>query len=56
MQLEKVAQSLIKGPILTSKACPCFIIPLLVKIDSSNIKIHALLNFEALHASWTRAL
>jgi hypothetical protein len=34
MQLEKVAQSLIKGPILTSEASPCFTIPLIVIMDS----------------------
>jgi hypothetical protein len=47
MQLEKVAQSLIKGPIITSEASPYFIVPLTVKMDSSSIKIHALLDFRA---------
>jgi hypothetical protein len=47
MQLEKVAQSLIKGPILTSEASPCFTIPLIVIMDSSNIKIHVFLGSEA---------
>jgi hypothetical protein len=42
-----VAQSLIKGPTLTSKGSPCFIVPLIVKMDSSSIKVHALLDFEA---------
>jgi hypothetical protein len=45
VRLEKVAQSLIKGPILTSEASPCFIVPLLVKTDSSSIKVHALLDY-----------
>jgi hypothetical protein len=45
--LEKVAQSLIKGLIFTSKAFPCFIIPLIVRMDSSSIKVHALLDFGA---------
>jgi hypothetical protein len=44
VQLEKVAQSLIKGPILTSEASPCFTIPLVVKMDSNSIKVHALLD------------
>jgi hypothetical protein len=44
MQLEKVAQSLIKGPILTSEASPCFTVPIIVKLDSSSIKVHALLD------------
>jgi hypothetical protein len=47
MQLEEVAQYLIKGPILTSKAFSCYTIPLIVKMDSSSIKVHALLNSEA---------
>jgi hypothetical protein len=47
MQLEKVAQSLITGPILTSEASPCFTIPLIVIMDSSNIKIHVFLGSEA---------
>jgi hypothetical protein len=42
--LEKVAQSLIKGLILTSKASLCFIVPFIVKIDSNSIKVHALLD------------
>jgi hypothetical protein len=45
--LEKVAQSLIKSPILTFEASLYFIIPLIVKMDSSNIKVHALLDFGA---------
>ena len=44
MRLEKVIQSLIKGPILISKASPCFTIPLIVKMDSSSIKVYALLD------------
>jgi hypothetical protein len=44
VQLEKVIQSLIKGLILTSEASLCFIIPLIVKMDSSSIKVHALLD------------
>jgi hypothetical protein len=44
MQLEKVAQFLIKGPILTSEASPCFIVPFIVKMDFSSIKVHALLD------------
>jgi hypothetical protein len=44
VRLEKVAQSLIKGPILTSEASPCFTVPLIVKMDSINIKAHALLD------------
>jgi hypothetical protein len=47
VRLEKVAQSLIKGPILTSEAFPCFTIPLIVKMDSSSIKVHALLDSRA---------
>jgi hypothetical protein len=46
VRLEKVIQSLIKGPILTSKAS-CFSVPLIVKLDSSSIKIHALLDSRA---------
>jgi hypothetical protein len=42
--LEKIVQSLIKGPILTSKASLCFIVSLIVKMDSSSIKVYALLN------------
>jgi hypothetical protein len=42
--LEKVAQSLIKGPILTSEASTCFTVKLIVKMDSSSIKVHALLD------------
>jgi hypothetical protein len=44
MRLEKVVQSLIKGPILTSEAFPCFTIPLIIKMNSSSIKIHAFLD------------
>ena len=44
MRPEKVALSLIKDPIFTFEASPCFIIPLIVKIDSISIKIHALLD------------
>ena len=47
MQLEKVAQSLIKGPILTFEAFPCFIIPIIIKMDSSSNKVRALLDSEA---------
>jgi hypothetical protein len=43
MRLEKVAQSLIKGPIFTSKDSPCFIILFIIKMDSSSIKVHTLL-------------
>jgi hypothetical protein len=42
--LEKVTQALIKGLILTSKAFIFFTISLIVKTDSSIIKIHALLD------------
>jgi hypothetical protein len=45
VRLEKVTQSLIRGPILTSEASPCFTVPLIVKMDSSSIKVHALLDF-----------
>jgi hypothetical protein len=45
--LKKVAQFLIKGSILTSKASPFFTILLIVKIDSNSIKDHALLNSRA---------
>jgi hypothetical protein len=44
VRLEKVAQSLIKGPILTSEASSCFIVPLIVKMDSNCIKVHTLLD------------
>jgi hypothetical protein len=44
MQLEKVAQVLIKGPILISKASLCFTIPLIIKIYSSSIKVQGLLD------------
>jgi hypothetical protein len=47
VRLEKVAESLSKGPILTSEASPCFTVPLIVKMDSSSIKVHALLDFGA---------
>jgi hypothetical protein len=47
MLLEKVIQSLIKGPIFTSEAFPCFTVPLIVKMDFNSIKIHALLDSEA---------
>jgi hypothetical protein len=47
VQLEKVAQSLIKGPILTFEAFPCFTVPLIIKMDSSSIKVHTLLDFGA---------
>ena len=45
--LEKVAQSLIKGPILTSKVSPYFNVPLIIKMDSSSIKAYALLDSRA---------
>jgi hypothetical protein len=44
MWLEKVAQFIIKGPILTFEDSPYFIVPLIVKMDSSSIKVHALLD------------
>ena len=44
MRLEKVAQSLIKGPILTSEAFLCFTVPIIVKMDFSSIKFCALLD------------
>jgi hypothetical protein len=44
VQLEKVAQSIIKGPIFTSKASPYFTVPLIIKMDFSSIKVHALLD------------
>jgi hypothetical protein len=44
VQLEKVTQSLIKGPILNSEASPCFSVQLKAKMDSSSIKVHALLD------------
>jgi hypothetical protein len=47
VRLDKVVQSLIKGPILTSKASPYFTIPLIVKLDSSSINVHTLLDFGA---------
>jgi hypothetical protein len=47
VQLEKVVQLLIKGPILISEASPCFIVPVIVEMDSSSIKIRALLDSEA---------
>jgi hypothetical protein len=47
MRLEKVAQSSIKGPILTSEVSPCFIVLVIIKIDSNSIKVHALLDFGA---------
>jgi hypothetical protein len=47
VRLEKVAQSLIKGPILTSEAYLCFTVPLIIKMDSSSIKVHALLDSRA---------
>jgi hypothetical protein len=33
-----------KGPILNSKASPCFDVPVIVKMDSNSIKIHILLD------------
>jgi hypothetical protein len=45
--LVKVVQSLIKDPILTSEASSCFTILVIVKINSSNIKIRALLDSRA---------
>jgi hypothetical protein len=47
VKLEKIAQSSIKGPILTSEAYPYFTTPIIVKIDSNNIKVHALLDSKA---------
>jgi hypothetical protein len=47
VQLEKGAQFLIKGLIFSSKASPCFTVPFIIKMDSSSIKVHALLNSEA---------
>ena len=47
MWLKKIAQSLIEGSILTSKASTCFTIPLRTKMNFSNIKIHVLLDFGA---------
>ena len=47
MRLEKVAQSLIKDPILISKASPCFTVSLIVKMDFNSIKVHSLLDFGA---------
>jgi hypothetical protein len=47
MLLEKIAQSLIKGSIHIFEAFPNFTVPLIVKMDFSCIKIHALLDFEA---------
>jgi hypothetical protein len=44
VRLERVVQSLIKGPIFTFEASPCFIVPFIVKMDSSSIKVHALLH------------
>jgi hypothetical protein len=44
---EKVAQSLIKGPILIFEAFPCFTIPIIVEMNSNSIKIHILLDSEA---------
>jgi hypothetical protein len=44
VRLEKVAQSLIKCSIFTSEASLCFTIPLIVKMDSSIIKVHVLLD------------
>ena len=37
----------IKGLILTFEASPCFIIPLIIKMNSSSIKVHAILEFGA---------
>jgi hypothetical protein len=47
VQLEKIVQSSIKGPILISEASPCFIVLVIVKINSSSIKVHALLDSKA---------
>ena len=47
MQLEKVVQSSIKGPILISEAFPCFTVLVIQKINSNSIKVHALLDSEA---------
>jgi hypothetical protein len=44
MRLEKVAQSLINGPILIFEASPYFIISFIIKMYSSFIKVHALFN------------
>jgi hypothetical protein len=47
MQLKKVVQSLIKGLILTYEASLCFFVPLIVKMDSTSIKVYALLGYRA---------
>jgi hypothetical protein len=47
MQLKKVVQSLIKGLILTYEASLCFFVPLIVKMDSTSIKVYALLGSRA---------
>jgi hypothetical protein len=44
MWLEKVAQFLIKGPILISKASSSFTVPFIIKMNFSSIKVHALLD------------
>jgi hypothetical protein len=44
VRLELVAQSLIKGHILTSETSPYFTVLLIVKMDSSSIKAHTLLD------------
>jgi hypothetical protein len=44
VRLEKVIQFLIKSPILTFEASLYFTIPLIIKMDSSSIKVYALLD------------
>jgi hypothetical protein len=44
VRLEKIIQSLIKGPILTSETSSCFIVLVIVKMDSNSIKVHTLLD------------
>ena len=39
--VEKVAQSLIKGLILTFEASCCFNVLFIIKMDSGSIKVHA---------------
>jgi hypothetical protein len=47
MQLEKIIQFLYKGHILISEASLYFIVPFIVEMGSSSIKIHALLTSQA---------
>ena len=47
MQLEKVTQSLIKGPILTSEASSYFTDIFKIKMETNSIKVHALLDSRA---------